>query len=101
MPRSKKSSQNTDIQEMEASKEIAPADGTEGIEKGLSIEESFDYLDEAVEMLENGSLSLEESFKVYKNAMKVIKECGKQIDETEKKVMLISGDGEEEGVLDE
>ncbi|MBO6133566.1 MAG: exodeoxyribonuclease VII small subunit [Lachnospiraceae bacterium] len=84
MPKSKKSSENEET-EIEA----------------LSIEESFEYLEKAVDMLENGSLSLEESFKVYQAAMKVVKNCGNQIDETEKKVMLISGEGEEMEALDE
>ena len=67
----------------------------------LSIEDSFEYLDNAVDRLENGSLSLEEAFKVYQNAMKVVKTCGNQIDATEKKVMLISGEGEELETFDD
>ena len=62
-------------------------------EKKLSIEESFEYLDEALEKIEDEDLPLEEAFAVYGGAMKVLKDCAKQIDSVEKKVKVIEKNG--------
>jgi exodeoxyribonuclease VII small subunit len=37
--------------------------------KKLSIEESFDYLDEVIEKMEDPDISLEDSFKLYEKGM--------------------------------
>ncbi len=62
-------------------------------EKKLSIEESFEYLDEALERIEDDELPLEEAFAVYEGAMKVLKDCGKMIDSVEKKVKVLEKNG--------
>ena len=61
--------------------------------KKMSIEESFDYLDEALEKIEDEDLPLEEAFAVYEGAMKVLKDCGRQIDAVEKKVKVLEKNG--------
>ncbi len=59
----------------------------------MTIEESFDYLDGALEKIEDEDIPLEEAFAVYESAMKVLKDCGKQIDAVEKKVKVLEKNG--------
>jgi len=63
-------------------------------ENKKSLEEKFQNLDETIEKLENKDISLEDSFKFYKEGMELLKECNDEIDEIEKKVKLLSDDGE-------
>ena len=62
----------------------------------LSIEESFDYLKEVIEKMEDPDISLEESFSLYEKGMKVLKEAAGAVDEVEKKVKLIDDEGQTE-----
>lgn len=64
--------------------------------KKLSIEESFDYLDEVIEKMEDPDISLEDSFKLYEKGMKVLKEASGAVDEVEKKIKLIDNAGNTE-----
>ncbi len=63
--------------------------------KKITLEESFDQLDEIIQELQNGELSLEQSFKKYEEGMKLVKNCNDAIDKVEKKLVVI--DSEEEG----
>lgn len=65
--------------------------------KKLTLEESFDALDEIIDELQGGELTLEESFKKYEEGMKLIKNCNDSIDKVEKKLLVING-GEDEAV---
>lgn len=77
-------------------------DANESVKTGVSetgkdtmtIEEGFAYLDKAVERLSKEDISLEESFSVFEKGMKVLKEVSGKIDAVEKKVKVITGDGE-------
>lgn len=60
--------------------------------KKISIEESFDTLDEIIGDLQGGELSLEASFRKYEEGMKLIKACSEAIDKVEKKLEVISGE---------
>lgn len=62
--------------------------------KKITLEESFDRLDEIIEQLQSGELTLEESFQKYEEGMKTIKNCNDAIDKVEKKLMVIN-EGEE------
>lgn len=57
--------------------------------KKLTLEESFDALDEIIENLQSGELTLEESFKKYEEGMKMIKNCNDAIDKVEKKLEIV------------
>ena len=59
--------------------------------KKITLEESFETLDEIIENLQSGELTLEESFKKYEEGMKLIKNCNDVIDKVEKKLEVISG----------
>ena len=63
--------------------------------KKLSLEESFERLDDIIGQLQEGEMSLEDSFKKYEEGMKLIKNCNDAIDKVEKKLIVLEG-GEEE-----
>ncbi len=60
----------------------------------LSLEETFDLLEEKLELLESEDISLEDSFHVYKDGMDLLKQCQTKIDYVEKKVLEINEAGE-------
>lgn len=65
----------------------------------LTIEETFDALDEVMDKLSDDSVSLEDSFELYKDGMKMLEHCRKIIDDVEKRVITLStenGVGEDE-----
>lgn len=64
--------------------------------KKLTIEESFDYLDDVIEKMEDPDITLEESFSLYEKGMKVLKEASAAVEEVEKKVKLIDDEGKTE-----
>lgn len=64
------------------------------IEK-LTLEETFEGLDEIMEKLSDNDVSLEESINLYKSGMELINHCKKVVDEVESKLVLLSGEGAE------
>ena len=62
--------------------------------KELTLEESFQRLDELIAKLEDREIPLEESFAVYKVGMDLLKSSREKIDTVEKKMLQISEDGE-------
>lgn len=62
--------------------------------KSLTLEESFDKLEEVISSMESGNISLEESFKLYNEGIKLVKNCNSQLDKVEKQIVIING-GEE------
>lgn len=63
--------------------------------KKLTLEESFEQLDDIIGQLQSGDMTLEASFKKYEEGMKLIKNCNDAIDKVEKKLIVLE-DGEEE-----
>ena len=57
----------------------------------LTIEETFEELDNLLDMLEQSDNSLEESFRYFERGMKLIKSCSAQIDQVEKQILVLSG----------
>ena len=62
--------------------------------KELTLEESFQRLDELIAKLEDREIPLDESFAVYKEGMDLLKSSREKIDTVEKKMLQISEDGE-------
>ena len=62
--------------------------------ENISIEESFDELEEIIEKLSEEDISLSQSFELYSKGMNLVKKCGSELEEVEKKVLALSDDGE-------
>lgn len=64
--------------------------------KAKSFEEAIVRLETIVKLLESGEASLDESIKLYSEGVKLVGECNKKLDETERKIKLLSvgADGE-------
>ena len=60
----------------------------------LTIEETFEELDNLLDILEQSDNSLEESFRYFERGMKLVRQCSSQIDKVEKQIFMLS---EEEG----
>lgn len=60
----------------------------------MMLEESFEKLEQIVENLEKDDISLEEAFDYYKNGIELLKQCNEKLDEVEKKVMIITENGD-------
>ena len=61
--------------------------------KSLSLEENFAKLEELIGVLSGEEVSLEEAFDAYSQGITILKECNSQIDQVEKKVLVLSGQG--------
>ncbi len=59
-----------------------------------SIEEAFAKLQEILSRMDEEGVTLEESFKCYEDGMKLIRYCNETIDTVEKKVQILSAEGE-------
>ncbi len=66
----------------------------QALEQEMKLEDAFERLEETVASLEQEELSLEESFQIYKNGMELLKKCNEAIDQVEKKVLILNGNGE-------
>ena len=66
-------------------------DKKEGTE--MTLEETFEKIDEVMEKLSDDSLPLEESFSVYKEGMQLLDNCRKVIGDVEKKVAELEENG--------
>lgn len=66
------------------------------MKKKISFEESMQELEALVQGLESGQLSLEESFASYEKAMKLKKALDALLDEGDKRIRVLTEDGERE-----
>ena len=64
------------------------------MKKQLTLEESFEKLDETLVALEGRNITLEKSFELYQQGMELVKNCNDQIDRVEKKMQAINEEGE-------
>ena len=60
----------------------------------ISLEEAFQKLDTLIEELEKPENSLEASFRAFEQGMQLVKYCNDAIDKVEKKVLVLSQEGE-------
>ena len=61
-----------------------------------TIENNFEQLENILKDMQSEKVTLEESFELYKKGIDLVKECSGQIDEIEKKIIVL-----EEGSVDE
>ena len=76
---------------MEGKAEMAPEAAGDN---DLSVEEAFARLDELIQELEKPEQTLEASFQSYAEGMKLIQFCNAALDDVEKKVLILSRNGE-------
>ena len=57
--------------------------------KKMTLEQSFENLDNIIGQLQGGELTLKESFKMYEEGMKLVKNCNDVLDKVEKKLITI------------
>ncbi|MBQ8934518.1 MAG: exodeoxyribonuclease VII small subunit [Lachnospiraceae bacterium] len=57
---------------------------------GMTIEESFEKLDEILAKMELDETGLEESFRLYEEGLKLVKHAGESIDKVEKQIRILS-----------
>lgn len=62
--------------------------------KKKTLEETFEEIEQVLHTLEEEPVPLEEAFALYKKGMDLIKVCHKSIDDVEKKVLVLNGEGE-------
>lgn len=55
----------------------------------LTIEQTFEQLDQIMDKLESPGITLEESFACYEAGMKLVKACGEKIDKVEKQILVL------------
>jgi exodeoxyribonuclease VII small subunit len=58
--------------------------------KKISFEEAFEQLEEIVENMEKGNMTLEDSLNNYQKGIELIKFCSKKIEDTERKITIIT-----------
>ncbi len=80
--------------------EADPTDaaGDAAAEREPGIEETLAELEALIEKMEDRSSTLEETFACYERGMKLVKACSEKIDRVEKRLMILTEDGEHDGV---
>lgn len=63
----------------------------------LTIEETFELLEEVLGKMEERDITLEESFACYEKGMKLVKACNDKIDKVEKQIIVLSEEQGDEG----
>lgn len=61
--------------------------------KPKSLEEALQELKEITQKMENPGISLEDSFHLFREGMQLLQFCQATVDQVEKKMMVLSGDG--------
>ncbi len=96
MATAKKTTKETELPAEEKKQAVLQEENKADTDKieGLKLEEALEELSRLLDQMEEGELPLEESFHLYRRGMKLAEYCSGQLDEVEKQVMKISGDGE-------
>ena len=64
----------------------------------ITIEETFDQMEEVLKQMEAKEISLEESFACYERGMKLVKACNDKLDKVEKQIIVLSEEQGDEGI---
>lgn len=60
----------------------------------LTLEQTFERLEDTIGKLQQEDISLEESFRLYKEGMRLVQSCNNKIDKVEKEVLKLNENGE-------
>ncbi|MDD6194699.1 MAG: exodeoxyribonuclease VII small subunit [Lachnospiraceae bacterium] len=64
------------------------------MEKELTMEETFQEMEQIIEQLESKETTLEDSFQLYKQGMEHLKHCNDLMNQVEKKVQMLNAQGD-------
>ena len=60
----------------------------------MTLEKAFEELEVIIEKMQTKEVSLDESFALYTEGTKLLKYCNEQLDTVEKKMLVLSEEGE-------
>ena len=60
----------------------------------LSLEDTLKQIEQIIFQMESPEVTLEESFGLYQNGVEKMKACNEMLDEVEKKMLVLNGNGE-------
>lgn len=60
----------------------------------LSLEDTLKQIEQIISQMESPEVTLEESFGLYQNGVEKMKACNEMLDEVEKKMLVLNGNGE-------
>ncbi len=60
----------------------------------MTLEKAFEELDEIIEKMNDREVSLDDSFALYTQGTKLLKYCNEQLDNVEKKMLVLSEEGQ-------
>lgn len=60
----------------------------------MTLEEAFEELEDIIEKMNDREVSLDDSFSLYTEGTKLLKYCNEQLDMVEKKMLVLSEEGE-------
>ena len=63
-------------------------------ENKKTLEDAFEELEEIIEKMNDKEVSLDDSFALYTEGTKLLKYCNEQLDMVEKKMLVLSEEGE-------
>lgn len=63
--------------------------GSKDNDQHFSIEKAFEEVNQLIERLEDPKLSLAESMDLYKKGVELLDQCGKNLDLTEKELIIL------------
>ncbi len=66
-------------------------------DRELSLEETFSEIESIIGMMEQPDVSLDDSFSLYERGVAQLARCTRMLDAVEKKLVVLSGEGEQEG----
>lgn len=66
-----------------------------GGQQPMTIEETLKELEAIIEKMEDRSSSLEDTFAWYETGMKMVRECSEKIERVEKKIRILSEEGQD------
>ena len=64
-------------------------------EKDIKFEEALENLEKIANELENGNLTLDEAVSNFEEGMELSKKCNSMLNEAEKKITILTNNGEE------
>lgn len=60
----------------------------------MTLEKAFEELEVIIEKMQSKEVSLDDSFALYTEGTKLLKYCNEQLDTVEKKMLVLSEEGE-------